>query len=257
MAGVVPSSPELEPIAARLRRAGCLAADDEARQLLDAAPDRAALERWLARRERGEPLAWLTGTTVFCGRTMRVDPGVYVPRPHTEGLARRAATGLAPGDRAVDLCTGVGAVAAHLAVAVPGVLAVAADVDRAAVRCARANGVAAVVADLGSPFPDGAFALVTAVVPYVPTGELRFLPADVAAFEPRRALDGGADGLDLARRVVIDAARLLRPGGRLAIELGGDQDTRLAPTLAAVGFEAVTPWSDEDGDLRGVEARRS
>lgn len=247
---------DLDAITARLRRAGCVAAEEEAAQLVGAAPGGAVPEAWLGRRERGEPLAWITGWTEFCGRPLRVLPGVYVPRPHTEELAGRAASGLAAGDRAIDLCAGSGAVAAHLLATVPGARAVAADLDRAAVRCASANGVPAVVADLGSAFRSGVADLVTAVVPYVPTGELRFLPADVTAFEPRSALDGGPDGLDLARRLVVDAARLLRPGGRLVIELGGDQDRELAPTLAGAGFEVVDPWFDEDGDLRGLEARR-
>ena len=97
--------------------------------------------------------------------------------------------------------------------------------------------------------------MVTAVAPYVPTGELRLLPADVQRYEPERALDGGDDGLRLVRRVVAAAARLLRAGGWLLVELGGRQDLALLPTLDAHGFEAVRTWTDEDGDLRGLEAQ--
>ncbi|MEY2435332.1 MAG: release factor glutamine methyltransferase, partial [Acidimicrobiaceae bacterium] len=96
------------------------------------------------------------------------------------------------------------------------------------------------------------FDLVTAVAPYVPAGELRLLPADVQRYEPRLALDGGADGLDLVRRVVAAAQRLLRPGGWLLVEVGGEQDEALSQALEAAGFDRITPWRDSDGDLRGL-----
>lgn len=121
---------------------------------------------------------------------------------------------------------------------------------------ARRNGVCVLVGDLDLPLrPDRTFDVVTAVPPYVPTGDLRFLPADVKRFEPRAALDGGADGLDVARRVVAAAGRLLHPGGWLLMELGGEQDELLATDLASSGFGDVEPWRDHDGDLRGMAAR--
>jgi release factor glutamine methyltransferase len=95
------------------------------------------------------------------------------------------------------------------------------------------------------------------VAPYVPTAELRLLPADVQRHEPRLALDGGADGLDLVRRVIAAAADLLRSGGWLLVEVGGDQDAALTPTLTATGFDVVIPWWDDDGDLRGIASRRA
>ena len=88
----------------------------------------------------------------------------------------------------------------------------------------------------------------------MPTDAVRLLPPDVVRHEPRRALDGGADGLDVARRVVAAAARLLRPGGWLLIELGGDQDDRAAPRCSTPAFDVVEPWHDDDGDLRGLAA---
>jgi release factor glutamine methyltransferase len=235
-------------VVARLAAAGCVAADDEADILLASAPDPSALEGWIRRREDGEPLAWIVGAATFCGRRVRIEPGVYVPRPQTEELARRATALLPPGGRAADLCTGSGAVAS-----VTGAIGV--DVDERAVRCARTNGVPAVVGDLGAPLLSAAFDVVTAVPPYVPTDAIGLLPADVQRHEPRAALDGGGDGLDAARRVVADAARLLKPGGWLVMELGGEQDRILAGTLASAGFTTVEPWHDEDGDLRGVAAR--
>src|SRR5690606_6096772 len=161
-----------------------------------------------------------------------------------------------PGGRAVDLCTGTGAVAFHLAASVTGARVVGVDLDPRAAACARSNGVAAVASDLDGPLrPEPAFDVVTAVPPYVPTGALRLLPADVRRYEPRRALDGGTDGLDLVRRVVAAASRLLRPGGWLLVEVGGRQDRGLAPARAAAGFDGVGSWWDEEGDLRGVAAR--
>jgi release factor glutamine methyltransferase len=233
-----------------------VAPEAEAADLVAAATDEEQLEGWLARRETGEPLAWLTGTTAFAGRPLRVAPGVYVPRPQTEVLAQRAAAVLPRGGRALDLCTGAGAVAAHLRAVDPSAVVLGIDLDPKAAACARANGVPAVAADLDAAVhADGTIDVVTAVAPYVPSDEVQLLPSDVQRYEPRRALDGGADGLDLVRRVVDAAARLLRPGGSLLLELGGDQATVLVPALDAAGFTDVSPWHDEDGDLRGLVAR--
>jgi release factor glutamine methyltransferase len=240
----------------RLVAAGCVAADEEAEELVGTAPDNSTLEAWLKRREHGEPLAWITGTTQFCGRALKVDRGVYVPRTQSEELARRAADMMPPeGGWAADLCTGSGAVAVHL-LAEAGAKVVGVDNDMRAVACARRNGVAAVVGDLSQPLRPGVFHVVTAVAPYVPTGEMRFLPADVQRYEPPAALDGGPDGLRTLRRLVDAASSLLRPGGWLLTEVGGDQDAALTPTLRASGFGEVTTWSDEDGDLRGLAVPR-
>ena len=255
------------PLRDRLRAAGCIAPEDEARELTDAA-DGDVPEEWIARRERGEPLAWITGLTHFCRLTLRIRPGVYVPRPQTEDLARRAEALLPAHGCALDLCTGCGAIAAHLRAVVPTATVIAVDRDPRAVECARGNGVDAREGDVEDASVDwiagddsdphqAAFDLVTAVPPYVPTGELRTLAADVRRWEPRAAIDGGPDGLDTARRIVATAARVLRPGGWLVIELGGEQDELLAPDLDAHGFDAVEPWYDADGDLRGLAASSS
>ncbi|MGH9080338.1 MAG: N5-glutamine methyltransferase family protein [Acidimicrobiales bacterium] len=249
-------------VAARLTMAGCVAADEEATELVGAALGPAELDVLVRRREEGEPLAWITGSLRFCGHDTRVDRGVYVPRLQTEALATRAARHLPARDgaRAVDLCTGTGAVAVHLMAARPRARVVAVDIDPRAVACARRNGVRAVLADLDRrepPLRDGVFDVVTAVAPYVPTGQLHLLPADVQRYEPRRSLDGGPDGLHLARRIVASAARLLRPDGWLLLEVGGNQDRGLVATLATSGFAAADVWFDEDGDLRGIAAQRA
>ena len=241
----------------RLAAAGCVAAADEAAELVAAAHDDDTLEAWVRRREAGEPLAWITGITTFCGRPLHVDAGVYVPRPQSEELARRAAALLptAGAGRAVDLCMGAGAVAVHLVAEVPRATVVGVEADRRAAACARRNGVTTLLGDLDQPLRPRSFDVVTAVAPYVPSGDLHLLPADVRRHEPRLALDGGGDGLDVVRRVVAAAARLLRPGGWLLLELGGNQDRALGPTLSASGFSPATPWFDDAGDLRGVAAR--
>lgn len=245
----------LAAVTDRLTAAGCVAAAEEAAEL-SAAPDASALESWVRRRERGEPLAWITGTIVFCEQRLHIAPNVYVPRIQSEDLARRAAVLLPTAGWAVDLCTGAGAVAAHLMAQDPTAVVVGSDLDMRAAACARRNGVPTMVADLDAPLrrPKG-FDLVTAVAPYVPTGEIRLLPIDVQRYEPRLALDGGPDGLELVRRVIEGADHLLRSGGWLLTEVGGNQDEALAPTLAAAGFDSVTPWWDDNGDLRGLAAQ--
>ena len=244
-------------VAERLRAAGCIAADDEAADLVAAAPNGETLDAWVRRRERGEPLAWVIGTARFCGRAILIHPGVYVPRPQTEELARRASALLPPDGLAADLCTGSGAIALHLAAEAPQVTVVGVDLDVAAVACARRNDVLAVLGDLGSPLRATEFDLVTAVAPYVPRRDLRLLPADVRRYEPRFAHDGGEDGLDVVRRITVDAARLLRSGGYLLIELGGDQDVALRATLADRGFDPAESWYDDQGDLRGIAAQKA
>ncbi|MCU1453999.1 MAG: methyltransferase [Acidimicrobiales bacterium] len=248
--------PSLARAVERLVAAGCVAAEEEAAAFVAAARDEATLDAWLSRREQGEPPGWITGTFVFCDRVLQLTPGVYVPRYQTEELARRAAAQLPPGGWALDLCTGAGAVAAHLAAQVPTATVIGVDIDPVAAACARGNGVPAVVADLAAPVRrERRFDVVTAVAPYVPTPDLQLLPADVQRYEPRVALDGGDDGLDHVRRVVAAAGQLLRPGGWLLIEVGGDQDRALTEPLAAAGFGVVTPWWDEDDDLRGIAAQ--
>jgi release factor glutamine methyltransferase len=246
-------------LAERLRRAGCVAAEEEAAELRRSAgddPDR--LDALAQRRERGEPLAWVVGSIDFAGLRLAVEPGVYVPRRHTAELADRAAALVGPGGRAADLCTGCGAVAAALIDAVPGVVVVGLDVDEPAARCARRNGVPAVVADVAAvPLAPASFDLVTAVAPYVPHDAQHLLAADVRAFEPQLALDGGTDGLAVVARVVRTAAELLRPGGWLVVEIGAGQDGPTARLLDAAGFVDSTAWTDAEGDLRGILAHRT
>ena len=248
-------------VARTLAAAGSIAPEEEADELVRAAAgDAGVLADLVRRRAGGEPVAWLTGTVTFCDVRVGVAPGVYVPRPQTEPLARRAATLLAPGGVAVDLCTGSGAVAVVLAAAVPSARVVATELEDNAVACARANGVEVFAGFLDEPLPgslEGRVDVLTAVVPYVPTDELRLLPRDVRAYEPRLALDGGVDGTDLLAEVVQRSPRWLRPGGWLLLELGGDQAERLGGALHDAGFETPEVLVDEEGDPRAICARRS
>ena len=217
------------------------------------------LEELLARRLAGEPLAWIIGWVRFCDARVRVDPGVFVPRPQTEALARRAVALLPADGIAVDLCAGSGAIAVVLGAARPRATVIATDVDPAAVACARRNGVEALLGDLDEPLPPalrGRVDVVTAVVPYVPTEELHLLPRDVLAHEPRRALDGGPRGTVVLERAARAAARWLRPGGSVLLELGGEQADELSTTMADAGLSAIRVHRDEEGRDRAIEARR-
>jgi release factor glutamine methyltransferase len=251
---------KLKPLRSALTQAGFLDARKEVREMMKAAHgDRDVLQCWMTRRLDGEPLPWLTGLTTFLGNTVRVDRGVYVPRFQTELVARRAIDRLPDGGLACDLATGSGALAVALGNARRAARVIATDIDGDACRCARKNGVEVYQGHLGSPVSvelHGCFDVVVAVVPYVPTDQLDFLPRDVRRYEPRVALDGGSRGLVFLEQAVWWAAVLLRQRGTLILELGGDQDRELLPILANAGFALADRLLDEDGDLRGIEASR-
>jgi release factor glutamine methyltransferase len=173
-------------------------------------------------------------------------------------LARRAATLLPPAGVAVDLCTGVGAIAAVMTAAAPSAQVLATEIDEDAARCARRNGVEVFEGFLDDPLPnepEHRVDVLTAVVPYVPTDSIRLLPRDVQAFEPRLALDGGADGTDLLAEAARRSTRWLKPHGWLLLELGGDQAPTMHRLLRGVGFEAIDVMADEDGDPRAICAQ--
>jgi len=236
---------------ALLARNGFVAPDEEAAELRAAAGgDRARLDAMVARRLTGEPLAWITRSVEFCGRAIRVDPGVYVPRWHTEALAWRAVARLPADGVAIDLCTGCGAIATVLKAERPDARVLASDVDERAVACARSNGVEAYAGDLFAPLPPVRADVVAGVVPYVPTADLPLLQRDTFTFETALAYDGGDDGLAILRRAVAGAREVLRPGGALLLEFGGRQ----ADALALDGYTELTLVRDEEGDVRGIEA---
>ncbi len=241
-----------------LVRAGCVAAQDEVAELEQVAGDPDALRSMVERRCRGEPLAWITARTRFCGVEVAVDPGVYVPRWQSENLARTAAARLPPTGVGVDLCTGSGALALVLRRARPRSTVVGTELDPGAVRCARANGVTVYEGSLDEPVPSavlGRVDVMAGVLPYVPTAALGLLPRDVRDHEPSMALDGGPSGLDLVSIAVTRSRSWLAGGGWLMLEVGSDQVPELGDMLDANGFGDVEVITDGDGDPRGACGR--
>jgi release factor glutamine methyltransferase len=241
----VSSSLPESAIVSRLRAAGCVFADDEARLLMAAAPNAADLDALVERRVTGEPLEYVIGFAEFCGLRIAVEPGVFVPRRRSEFLVAQAAAGVESGAVVVDLCCGTGAIGVALAARLQLAELHVVDIDPVAVRCARRNIVAAgghvYEGDLYEPLPitlRGRVDVLVANAPYVPTDEIALLPAEARVYEARIALDGGADGLDIQRRVSAEAIHWLAPGGRLLIETSEHQ----APdTLEMVARAGLTP----------------
>ena len=247
--GPLPTLP-LADVTAALRAAGCVFAEDEARLLVDSARSPADLATRVARRVAGEPLEQVLGWAEFCGLRIAVAAGVFVPRRRTELLVRLAAPLLRPGDVVVELCCGAAAVATALAAAVPGLALHAVDIEPAAVACARRNLVDGQVyeGDLDAPLPaslEGRVTVVVANAPYVPTGAIALMPPEARDHEPRAALDGGADGLDVQRRVAAAAPRWLAPGGSLLIETSERQAPSTAAAIAAAGLVPRVERSEE------------
>jgi release factor glutamine methyltransferase len=249
---------ERDEIISQLEDAGCIAPEEEADELIEAArDDEERLEALVLRRVTGEPLAWITGAVNFAGRSVKIHPGVYVPRWQTEALVRRAIDLIPDDGLAADLCTGSGAIAMALGHARPSARVVASEIDPVAWRCAQDNGVEVYAGHLDEPLPfelRGRFDVVIAVVPYVPSEEFAYLPRDVRDYEPRSALDGGPHGTRVLVQAVWAGARLLHMGGALLLELGGEQDDALESVLGTAGFDTMQRFSDEEGDLRGIEA---
>lgn len=248
------ASPDAEALVARLRAAGCVFAEDEAALLLDATGDPEAREAMVARRVAGEPLEQVLGWAEFCGLRVVVAPTVFVPRRRTELLVREAVA-LAPARDAVvvDLCCGTGAVGLAVVSSLVDAVLVAVDVDPAAVEVARRNldpvGGVALLGDVDAPLPAhlrGQVDVLTANAPYVPTDEVRLMPPEARDHEARVALDGGADGLDVQRRVTAAAPRWLRPGGHLLIETSERQAPATAAAMSAAG---LVPWVVTDDEV--------
>jgi release factor glutamine methyltransferase len=250
---------ELAPVIRALEAAGCVAPVDEAYELLRASRDGSgALGDLVQRRVHGEPLAWITGSMMFCGVRVRVHRGVFVPRRHTEALARRAASLLPERGLALDLCTGSGAVAAVLRAARPTAEVIGVDIDPTAVACARQNGIRALLGSFDEPLPEslrGRVDVMTAVVPYVPTEALHLLPRDVLANEPRHTLDGGRCGTSSLLRAAEVAGRILRPGGSVLLEIGAHQAVTVATALQREGIGDIRIHRD-DGQDRAIEGTR-
>jgi release factor glutamine methyltransferase len=238
--------PGLAAIAARLRAAGCIFAEEEAELLIRAAPSGPMLGAMVERRAAGLPLEHVIGFAEFCGQRVQVGPGVFVPRRRSELLVRRAADLASPGAVVVDLACGSGAIGLAIAARVPGVELHACDLSTEAVRCARRN-LAAIgghvhAGDLYEPLPArlrGRVAVIAANVPYVPTEAVAFMPPEARDYEPLLALDGGPDGLGVLRRAAAGAPDWLAPAGHLLIEAASGQAERAVAALEGAGLEAA------------------
>lgn len=241
-----------ERLAARLRAAGCVFAEEEARLLLAEAVKRSAesagfknLERMVQQRCAGLPLEQVLGWAAFCGLRVQVFPGVFIPRRRTEFLAAHAISLISALAKPVliELCCGSGAVSLAIASRTSHSLeAYAVDLHPAAVACARINlaGRATVLAgDLFSALPPslpGRADVVVANAPYVPTAQLDTLPLEARDHEPVVTRDGGADGLTLIRRIIGSASDWLAPGGSVLVECSAGQAPVVAQLLAAQGL---------------------
>ncbi len=213
--------------------------------------------RYLHQRMQGKPTQYITGRQEFYGREFRVSPDVLIPRPETEHLVETAlpwATG-----NVLDIGTGSGAIAITLALET-GAHVFATDISEAAVRVACRNArhltstVHFAVCDLGSALPSGRFDLIVSNPPYVPERGSEDLPREVRDYEPRLALFGGPEGLDVYSRLIPEAARLLKPGGRLAMEIGWLEADQVGAMLSE--WKDVETKADLAGIPRVLSARK-
>ncbi len=239
-------------ITKRLRSAGCVFAEDEARLLSSAADTADEVDELVALRVAGEPLEYILGWAEFCGLRILVDRGVFVPRRRTEFLVHQA-TPLAPSPAVVlDLCCGSGAIGMAIASILDGVELHAVDIDPVSVACTRRNlapaSGQAYVGDLYAPLPRelrGRIDILVANAPYVPSDAIGSMPPEARDHEPRVALDGGPDGLDILRRIVAEAPEWLTPDGSLLFETSKQQAPHALETVAAHGLGSRLATSTE------------
>ena len=206
----------------------------------------AAYRALIERRISGEPTQYLTGTREFYGRPFAVDPRVLIPRPETELLVDTALEAI-PKDapcRVLDVCTGSGCVAVTLAAERSNATVFATELSSAACEVARSNvatlkvgdRVRVLEGDLFGPLERGSlFHVVVSNPPYVPSEEIAALAAEVRR-EPRMALDGGGDGLEITRRLADQAPSWLGPGGMLAVEISEGQGPEALRLLQSAGL---------------------
>ena len=234
-------------------RAAFLMRRDEPLADEEAARFAALLERRLAR----EPLAYIIGQREFYGLAMHVDRRVLIPRPETEGLVERTIALAQPAALIVDVGTGSGCIAVALAVHLPLVRVIATDASADALACARENAtrhgaadqITFLHGDLLQPV-QGEVDIIVSNPPYIAGPEIAGLAPEIAQFEPRAALDGGPDGLDVLRRLLAQAAPRLRRGGSVLLEIGAAQGNAVAE-IARAAFPGATIAVEHD--LAGLE----
>jgi release factor glutamine methyltransferase len=219
----------------------------------------------LERRGKGEPLAYITERKEFMGNEFFVKPGVLIPRPDTELMVEKVAELYTDRQTLVDVGTGSGAIAISLALLLNWKQVYAIDISSAALEVARHNAlrhgleerIAFIQGDLLTPIlkiKDLEIDFITANLPYIPTGEIPGLMADVRDYEPLLALDGGQDGLDFYRRLIFQAREILKPGTYLLMEITSGQGEILERIMAPEWSLEV--FDDLAGRERLVVARR-
>jgi release factor glutamine methyltransferase len=223
------------------------------------AEERARYKELIERRAQGMPLQYASGEMPFRHLVIRVEPGVFIPRPETEVLVDEAMTRMPDAPLVIDLCTGSGCVAVSIAYERPDAIVHATDLSEIAVQAARRNALYAGVServqvvngDLFSPLsPDlrGRVDVIVSNPPYIPSADLQDLPTEVLGFEPHLALDGGPDGLDVARRIWAQAQAWLKPGGVLLMELDAGCVSAAAERLGDdyIGVEVLKDLTGRD-----------
>lgn len=228
------------------------------------ADELAAFREQVRRRAGREPLAYILGQTEFWSLPLKVTPAVLIPRPETELLVEESLARFTPAGRVLDVGTGSGALAIALAHERPGCSVTAIDVSAAALEVAganaRSNGVAERICFLQqdlATLPAGPFGLIVANPPYIPSGEHASLMPEVRDFEPRLALDGGADGLDAYRALARQADNVLAQDGWLLVEVGIGQAAAVRELFAGAGLVDLFTARDLAGIERVVGAKKA
>ena len=239
-----------DPLALRLDRDTLLTPDELS-----------AFEQLAARRLSREPLQYILGNVEFLGHTFHCDPRALIPRPETELLAESAilaAKEVCGTPQILDLCTGTGCIGISIALATASRVTLA-DISPEALALAQENAhalhadVESVLSDLFSSLSGRTFDIITANPPYIPRGDIPSLQSEVLR-EPYLALDGGADGLDLYRRMAADLPAHVRAGSRIFLEVGDGEAHRVAELLEQSGFatEIMKDYQQIDRIVKGT-----
>lgn len=252
----------VKAIAMRLRAAGCVFAEDEARLMISEAPGTAELASMIERRSAGEPLQQILGWAMFAGQRVAIAPGVFIPRRRTELLFSQAAKYTERGDVVLDMCCGAAPIAMALSAVKRNVELHCTDIDPVAIECAEKNlegtGAITYVGDMFEPLPvvlRGRINVLVANVPYVPTAAIETMPAEARKYEARATLDGGEDGLDFQRKIAEEAPGWIKRNACVMFETSESQAEQSLEICRTQGLkpELVT---DEELEANVVVAWR-